>query len=135
MPSRSPGRRGSLRPTPASACQAARTASIASFFTRHDVWLTPTLAGPPLPIGHFSSQPATAEAWAKGFTDYCPFTYPFNVTGQPAASLPLFWTEAGLPIGCQIAGRSGDEATLVRLSAQLERARPWFARRPPGSRR
>ena len=108
-----------------------QTRAIARFFTRHDVWLTPTLAGPPLPIGHFSSRPPTAEAWAKGFTDYCPFTYPFNVTGQPAASLPLSWSDAGLPIGCQIAGRFGDEAALVRLSAQLERARPWFGRRPP----
>jgi amidase len=108
-----------------------QTRAIARFWERHDVWLTPTLAGPPLPIGHFSAGPATAEAWAKGFTDYCPFTYPFNVTGQPAASLPLFWNDAGLPIGVQIAGRFGDEATLLRLSAQIERARPWFARRPP----
>ncbi len=106
--------------------------AIAAFFARHDVWLTPTLAGPPLPIGRFSSGPATAEAWARGFTDHCPFTYPFNVTGQPAASLPLYWSAAGVPIGCQIAGRSGDEATLLRLAAQLERARPWFGRRPPG---
>jgi amidase len=106
--------------------------AIARFFTTHDVWLMPTLAGPPLPIGHFSSRPATAEAWARGFTEYCPFTYPFNVTGQPAASLPLFWNAAGWPIGCQFAARFGDEATLIRLSAQIERARPWFARRPAG---
>ena len=67
----------------------------------------------------------------EGLHHHCPFTYPFNVTGQPAASLPLYWTDAGVPIGCEFAGRFGDEATLFRLSAQLERARPWFARRPP----
>ena len=63
---------------------------------------------------------------------FIPFTYPFNVTGQPAASVPLHWSTDGLPIGCQFVARSGDEATLFSLAAQLERARPWFDRRPPG---
>jgi len=52
------------------------------------------------------------------------------VTGQPAASVPLSWNPAGLPIGCQFVARYGDEATLFRLVAQLEQARPWFDRRP-----
>lgn len=107
-----------------------QTRRIAGFWSSHDLWLTPTLAGPPLPLGHFASMEPSFEAWAAGFTGYCPFTLPFNVTGQPAASVPLFWSDAGLPIGVQFAARYGDEATLVRIAAQLERARPWFGRRP-----
>ena len=104
---------------------------IAVFFADVDLWLTPTLAAPPLPLGHFEAMPVTAASWAKGFTDHCPFTYPFNVSGQPAASLPLYWNAGGLPIGVQFAARHGDEAMLFRIAAQLEQVRPWFARRPP----
>ena len=64
--------------------------------------------------------------------DYIPFTPLFNVTGQPAMSVPLHWNDAGLPIGMQFVARLGDDATLIRLAGQLERARPWFERRPPG---
>ena len=59
------------------------------------------------------------------------FTRTQNITGEPAASVPLFWNEQGVPIGVQIAARFGDEATLFRLAAQLEEARPWSDRRPP----
>jgi len=59
------------------------------------------------------------------------FTQMFNMSGQPAASLPLHWTPQGLPVGVQIAGRVGEEATLFALAAQFEQARPWFGRRPP----
>ena len=61
---------------------------------------------------------------------YVPFTPPFNVTGQPAISLPLHGNEVGLPIGVQFVGRFGDEETLFSLAGQLERAAPWAGRRP-----
>ncbi|MCG8357970.1 MAG: amidase, partial [Kiloniellales bacterium] len=62
--------------------------------------------------------------------DFTPFTPLFNITGQPAASIPLHWNAAGLPIGIQLAARYGDEATLFRVASQLEAAAPWFDRRP-----
>jgi amidase len=105
---------------------------IAAFFERHDVWLTPTLTRPPLPIGYFDIDSGDVDAWLARVTGFIAFTYPFNITGQPAVSVPLHWSAEGLPIGCQFAARHGDEALLIRLSGQLERVRPWFDRRPPG---
>ena len=72
------------------------------------------------------------EREAAKMFDYIPFTPLFNVTGQPAMSVPLHWNGAGLPVGMQFVARLGDDATLIRLAAQLERAQPWFERRPPG---
>jgi amidase len=109
------------------------TRDVARFFTAHDVWLTPVLAQPPLPLGALD---AGWEEPLKGFfraSELCPFTPICNATGQPAMSVPLFWSAAGLPIGSHFVGRFGDEATLFRLAAQLEAARPWAARRPPVS--
>ena len=60
-----------------------------------------------------------------------PYTPVFNVTGQPAMSVPLHWNEEGLPIGMHFVGRYGDEATLLRVAGQLEQARPWFERTAP----
>lgn len=62
--------------------------------------------------------------------DTIPFTALFNITGQPAMSVPLCWNSAGLPIGVQLAGRFGEDALLLRLAGQLEQARPWFHRVP-----
>jgi amidase len=62
-----------------------------------------------------------------------PFTVIANITGQPAVTVPLHWSESGLPIGSHLQGRPADEVTLLRLSAQLEDARPWANKRPPVS--
>jgi amidase len=95
----------------------------------YDAILTPTLAQPPAPVGWFDEvPPAQNFERQKLFT---PFTALYNVSGQPAVSVPLHWTAEGLPIGIMLAGRMGDEATLISLSAQLEQARPWQDRRPP----
>jgi len=126
--------------------------SVAAFFEQYPVLLTPTLAQPPIEIG--ALQPLSSEraamrsfnalgaGWllrllrvtramaAKNFA-WIPYTPLFNITGQPAMSVPLHWNAAGLPIGVQFVGRFGDEATLLRLAGQLERARPWADRRPP----
>jgi amidase len=104
---------------------------VARFFLDHDVWLTPTLADPPLPLGSFESadDPLFGLTRAAAFV---PFTPIVNATGQPAMSVPLFWNAEGLPIGTHWVGRFGEEATLFRLAAQLEAARPWVERWPPG---
>jgi amidase len=95
----------------------------------YDAILTPTLAMPPVPVGWFDEvDPAGNFERQKQFT---PFTALYNVSGQPAVSVPLYWNADGLPIGVMLAGRPGDEATLISLSAQLEDARPWQDRHPP----
>ncbi|EFO80609.1 hydrolase [Oscillochloris trichoides DG-6] len=127
------------------------TREVGQFFTYYDALLTPTLAQPPLLLGHFDLTPPQAlllrvanrmgAGWllrslavphqiAKQLYDYMPYTPLFNLTGQPAMSVPLIWSGDGLPIGMQFAARYGDEATLFRLAGQLERARPWAQRRP-----
>ena len=103
---------------------------IAGFFVNHDIWLTPTLAEPPLTLGSFDAKPGNPFYGLQRATAFVPFTPICNVTGQPAMSVPLFWNAEGLPIGTHFVGRFGEEATLFRLAAQLEVARAWAARRP-----
>jgi Asp-tRNA(Asn)/Glu-tRNA(Gln) amidotransferase A subunit family amidase len=94
-----------------------------------DAILHPTLAQPPRPIGWFhDEEPAENFRRQELFT---PFTAVYNVSGQPAANVPLYWNDEGLPIGVMLAGRLGGEGTLISLSAQLEEARPWAGRTPP----
>jgi amidase len=104
---------------------------VVAFWNDVDVVVTPTLALPPVPIGwtweETGGDPRRAFARQSLFT---PFTPLVNVTGQPAASVPLHWTDGGLPVGVQLIGRPFAEATLLRLAAQLEQARPWAERRP-----
>ena len=106
---------------------------VARFMQDYDVWLTPTLGEPPVPLGSFDSTPDNPMAGMARAAQFVPFTPICNVTGQPAMSVPLFWNEQGLPVGTHFVGRFGDEGTLFRLAAQLEAARPWAQRRPPVS--
>jgi amidase len=109
------------------------TREIAEYFEGIDVLLTPTLGEPPAPLGTFDSPPGEPLTGLFRAAAYVPFTPPFNVTGQPGISLPLYENEGGLPIGVQFVGRFGDEETLLSLAGQLETAAPWAERRPPTS--
>jgi amidase len=106
---------------------------IARFLVDHDVWLTPTLGEPPVPLGSFDSPPDNPMQGLNRAAAFIPFTPVCNATGQPAVSVPLNWNDEGLPVGTHFVARFGDEATLFRLAAQLEQARPWADRRPPVS--
>lgn len=106
------------------------TRQIATALVDVDVLVTPTLAELPVPLGTFDSPPDEPLLGLLRSAAFTPFTPVFNVTGQPAVSLPLSMSESGLPIGVQFAGRLGDEETLFALAAQLERAAPWADRRP-----
>ncbi|MGZ3515958.1 MAG: amidase [Vulcanimicrobiaceae bacterium] len=132
------------------AVQAQTTRTFAAFMERYDALLTPTLAGPPIRIGELAPskletlqietlarlgsktlmKKAVDEIASRVYL-WTPFTPVFNLTGQPAMSVPLYWTAGGLPVGVQFAAKYGDEATLFRLAGQLEREQPWAARRPP----
>lgn len=106
--------------------------TVARFFTEIDLWLTPTLAQPPVPIGHITGT-ADPEQVMPRFMEFLGFpAWVANATGNPAMSVPLHWNDEGLPIGVHFLARFGDEVTLLRLASQLEHARPWSNRRPPG---
>ena len=103
---------------------------VARFFQDYDVLLTPTLAEPPVPLGTFDALPDNPMLGFERAILFASFTPICNVTGQPAMSVPLFWNDENLPVGTHFIGRFGDEASLFRLAAQLEEARPWADRRP-----
>jgi amidase len=96
-----------------------------------DLLLSPTLAEPPVLLGTFDSPPGNPLAGFIRAASFTPFTPTFNVTGQPAISLPMSWTADGLPVGVQLVAAYGAEDRLVRVAAQLEEANPWASRRPP----
>lgn len=101
--------------------------SLGVFFEDYDLLLTPTTAKPALPVGCLDANDTSLDAigWSARVFDFCPFTPLFNMTGQPAISLPLHRTRAGLPLGMQFAGRYGDETSLLQLARQFEQAKPW----------
>ena len=124
---------------------------VGAFFEEYDLILTPTLSSPPPPLGTIGTSrqedmqlrilgafgsgrlvkaAGLIDQAAAGALDFTPFTPLFNTTGHPAMSVPLHWTEAGLPIGVQLVGHFGREDLLFRVAGQLERARPWFDRLP-----
>jgi amidase len=94
-----------------------------------DVLLAPVTTMTPRPVGWFDADGDGAEDFERQ-KRYAAFTALFNVTGQPAVSVPLHWTDGGLPVGSMLVGRPADEVTLLALSAQLEAARPWAHRHP-----
>jgi Asp-tRNA(Asn)/Glu-tRNA(Gln) amidotransferase A subunit family amidase len=107
---------------------------MAAFHTQWDVLLTPGLATLPVKLGWIDMMlDDVDEYWRRVFA-FSPFTVWFNLTGQPAMMLPLGQSADGLPVAVQCVARYGDEATLFRLAAQLEAARPWIARRPASAR-
>jgi amidase len=102
-----------------------------AFFADHDLLLTPVLAARPLPIGELHGCGADPMADLRRAGMFAPFTALFNVTGQPAISLPLGFGEDGLPSAIQLVGRPLGEDTLLQVAAQLELARPWAHNLPP----
>ena len=126
--------------------------SMGQYFQRFDMLLTPTLIGPPsahgvlppspeeefllnvvnrLPVARMLYRSGQLEKAMLPVLSQMAFTAMGNVTGLPAMSVPLYWTADGLPLGMQFTGRMGDETTLFQVAGQLERAQPWFDRRPP----
>ena len=103
--------------------------AVAELLERCDVWLTPTLSRPAIPLGAFDAE--AADAVSAPYMAFSPYTRVANMTGCPAMSVPLHWTPEGLPVGAHFMGRMWDEATLIGLAAQLEQAAPWRDRRPP----
>jgi Asp-tRNA(Asn)/Glu-tRNA(Gln) amidotransferase A subunit family amidase len=100
-------------------------------FQAYDVVITSTLAQLPPPVGQLSTDMTDLAAVMDAFYSVAPNTQPFNMSGQPAMSVPLEWSASGLPIGVQFVGRFGREEVLLGLAAQLEQARPWGHRHPP----
>ncbi|WP_340610309.1 amidase [Xenorhabdus bharatensis] len=96
----------------------------------YDIFITPTLTQLPRPTGYYDMSEKDIDRYNAKWADSV-FAYPFNISGQPAISLPLGWSDEGIPIGIQLVGRYGDEATVLQVSTQLECAMPWKDRRPP----
>jgi len=102
-------------------------AQLASFFEKYDLLVTPTLPAPPIAVNAHLREVAGRKVHIIGWLI---FTYPFNLTGNPAASVPCGWTPDGLPIGMQLIGRRFADALVLQASAAFEQVRPWAQRRP-----
>jgi amidase len=111
--------------------QAVARAIAAWHETGFDLLVTPTMSEPPVPLGTYDDSGADPLAAFRRAVPAGAFTAIFNATGQPAASVPLHWTASGLPVGVQLVAPFGREDLLLRVAAQLERARPWADRQPP----
>jgi aspartyl-tRNA(Asn)/glutamyl-tRNA(Gln) amidotransferase subunit A len=97
-----------------------------AFFNRFDLLVGPVMPVPPYAVRRYVPEGFADEDWR-----WCPYTYPWNMTGQPAVSVPIGFTASGLPVGVQIIGWMGSEAQLLRAAAVIERSRPLHLRRPP----
>ncbi len=126
--------------------------NVGQFFENYDLLLTPSIAEPPIKSGSLQLKGIQAmmlslfgrmnagrlielfggiESAVEDMFDFTPYTHIFNISGQPAISLPLYWTKEGLPLGMQFAAKYAQEGLLLQLAGQLERARPWANRLPP----
>ncbi len=103
----------------------------AAFFNKYDVWLTPTLGCPPLKVGPIDFNHPGATLMDSEIVRMAHLNPVYNISGQPAITLPLYASSAGLPIGILFGGRYADETTLFQLAGQLEQALPWKDRKPP----
>ncbi len=101
---------------------------LVAFFQQYELFLTPTLATPPYPSGIFGPSEVAGSPVSSPLEAF--FTHPFNLSGQPAASIPVGFTDSGLPVGLQLVGRRFAEKTILRASACFEAARPWADRWP-----
>jgi amidase len=107
------------------------TRRLASWWAQgFDLLLTPTLPEPPPPLGTFRPDPENPVMAGLRAGSFACFTLPFNMSGQPAISLPLHWTAGGLPVGIHFVAAYGGEDLLLSLAGELEQARPWADRRP-----
>ena len=106
---------------------------IVAWWQDYDLLVTPTIAEPPPLLGQFGSTPDNPMGGLLRAASLVPFTPPFNVTGQPAISLPLHWSGNGLPIGVQLVAAPNREDVLIQVASQLEASAPWADRRPPVS--
>jgi amidase len=104
---------------------------VGRFFTHYDLLLTPTMCEPPHKLGVLSMSGSDPKAYLHTLLGTIAFTSLFNTSGNPAMSVPLHWSVDGLPVGVQFAAAFGDEATLLRLAAQIEAAQPWGERGSP----
>jgi amidase len=102
---------------------------MADWWNDYDLLVTPTVGAPPPELGWFTA--AGPQQEGERIVSFIPYTAQFNMTGQPAISLPLHWTPAGLPVGVQLAAAYGREDILIRVASQLEQAVPWSDRHPP----
>ena len=110
--------------------------SLAELFTRYDLLLTPSLAVPAFPCGQWPEVVGGKRLDSLSIKEnagYYPFSYPFNMSQSPAASVPCGFSSDGLPVGLQVVGPWGGEVAVFRASAAFEEARPWADRRPPVS--
>ena len=105
--------------------------AVADFMAGYDVILQPTCAQPPLSLGILDMEREDQSVMFRQMISFIPYTGIYNLTGQPSATIPLHWNDAGLPIGTMFTTRFGDEATLFRLAAQLEQAQTWKDKFPP----
>ncbi|RMF84540.1 MAG: hypothetical protein D6736_19070 [Nitrospinota bacterium] len=107
--------------------------SVQQFFQEYDLFLTPTLAAPALPVTQSTLDPVMINGKVVGSvrSSWYPYTHPFNMAGNPAISIPCGWTQEGLPVGLQVVGPWLAEGEVLQAAAAFELARPWVEKRPP----